>query len=248
MISMNRLSLYFFICFLSAFGCFQVFAETLIVKTRAPENKLAMFQYRVPRGYDANRGETYRVLVIFGGRNTDGKADVSGRMGWGEWSDDNGIFLICPGFQNDDYWEPKEWSGKALQQALSRLKKKYNICTTKLLFYGYSAGSQCSNLFPAWRPQLTRAWVSHACGVFHEPTARMRFVAGLVTCGDADHARYVISRNFVENCRKKGINILSSAGTSSKTAGKRGSISSGALSPIIRTMSRRIHCGLRVNS
>ena len=78
---MNRLSLYFFICFLSAFGCFQVFAETLIVKTRAPENKLAMFQYRVPRGYDANRGETYRVLVIFGGRNTDGKADVSGRMG-----------------------------------------------------------------------------------------------------------------------------------------------------------------------
>lgn len=86
--------------------------------------------------------------------------------------------------------------------------EKYNICTDKLFFYGYSAGSQCSNLFSAWRPQLTRAWVSHACGVFHEPTARMRFVAGLVTCGDADHARYVISRNFVENCRKKGINII----------------------------------------
>lgn len=55
---------------------------------------------------------------------------------------------------------------------------------------------------------MCRAWVSHACGVFHEPTARMRFVAGLVTCGDADHVRYVISRNFVENCRKKGINII----------------------------------------
>ena len=91
---------------------------------------------------------------------------------------------------------------------LEQIRKRYNICTDKLLFYGYSAGSQCSNLFPAWRPQLTRAWVSHACGVFHEPTTRMRFVAGLVTCGDADHARYVISRNFVENCRKKGINII----------------------------------------
>ena len=27
-------------------------------------------------GYDKNRREMYRVLVIFGGRNTDGKADA----------------------------------------------------------------------------------------------------------------------------------------------------------------------------
>ena len=202
-----------YFCYVFTFVVFSFFgsfshAETITVKTKAQENKLAVFQYRVPKGYDANRAETYRILVIFGGRNTDGKADASGRMGWGEWCDDNGIFLICPGFQNDDYWEPKEWSGKALRQALGQLKKEYNICTTKLFFYGYSAGSQASNLFPAWKPEMCRAWVSHACGVFHEPTARMRFVAGLVTCGDADHARYVISRNFVENCRKKGVNII----------------------------------------
>ena len=53
-----------------------------------------------------------------------------------------------------------------------------------------------------------RAWVSHACGVFHEPTAGMRSVPGLVTCGDADAQRYVISRNFVEKYRKKGCNII----------------------------------------
>ena len=41
-----------------------------------------------------------------------------------------------------------------------------------------------------------RAWVSHACGVFHEPTGRMKDTPGLVTCGDADQARYIISRNF----------------------------------------------------
>lgn len=202
-----------YFCYVFTFVVFSFFgsfshAETITVKTKAQENKLAVFQYRVPKGYDANRAETYRILVIFGGRNTDGKADASGRMGWGEWCDDNGIFLICPGFQNDDYWEPEKWSGKALLNALEQIRKRYNICTDKLLFYGYSAGSQCSNLFPAWRPQLTRAWVSHACGVFHEPTARMRSVAGLVTCGDADRARYVISRNFVENCREKEINII----------------------------------------
>ena len=55
-------------------------AETIVVKTKAPQNRNAVFQYRVPRGYDKNRREMYRVLVIFGGRNTDGKADASGRM------------------------------------------------------------------------------------------------------------------------------------------------------------------------
>ena len=72
-------------------------AETIVVKTKAPQNRNAVFQYRVPKGYDKNRREMYRVLVIFGGRNTDGKADASGRMGWGKWCDDNGIFLVAPG-------------------------------------------------------------------------------------------------------------------------------------------------------
>ena len=150
----------------------------------------------------------YRVLVIFGGRNTDGKADASGRMGWVKWCDDNGIFLVAPGLKNDNYWDPEAWSGKALQKALRQLKRKYNICTDKILYYGYSAGSQASNLFAEWRPGSCRAWVSHACGVFHKPTRRMKDTPGLVTCGDADQARYIISRNFVEASREKGVNII----------------------------------------
>ena len=78
-------------------------AETIVVKTKAPQNRNAVFQYRVPKGYGKNRREMYRVLVIFGGRNTDGKADTSGRMGWGKWCDDNGIFLIAPCLKNDNY-------------------------------------------------------------------------------------------------------------------------------------------------
>lgn len=58
-------------------------ADRIEVKTKAPQNRIAVFHYRVPKGYDKNRREMYRVLVIFGGRNTDGKADASGRMGWG---------------------------------------------------------------------------------------------------------------------------------------------------------------------
>jgi len=70
------------------------------------------------------------------------------------------------------------------------------------MYYGYSAGSQASNLFAAWRPDLCRAWVSHACGVFHEPNTRMKGVPGLVTCGDADAARDILSRDFVAKARK----------------------------------------------
>ncbi len=182
--------------------------ETILVTTKATKNQQVTFYVRVPENYDSQRRDLYRILVLFGGRNSSGKEDATGRLGWGEWADQLGIFLVCPGFIDDEYWDPEEWSGKALFKALSELKKNYRVCTTKLLYYGYSAGSQCANLFAAWQPSQTRAWVSHACGVFHEPTARMRNVPGLVTCGDADTARYVISRNFVEESRRRGIPVI----------------------------------------
>ena len=108
---------------------FLLSAETISVKTRAPRNNPALFRYRVPKSYDAGRQEAYRVLVIFGGRNTDGKTDVSGRLGWGKWCDDNGIFILVPAWKDDRYWDPEEWSGRALQKALQQLRDKYNICT-----------------------------------------------------------------------------------------------------------------------
>lgn len=178
------------------------------VETKAPENSYVSVYYRIPKNYNPKSQTLYRVLVIFGGRNFTGKMDASGAMGWGPWADENDVFIVSPGFKNDSYWEPKVWSGKALIEALAEIKKKYRICDTKLLYYGYSAGSQCSNLFPAWKPEITRAWVSHACGVFHEPSQKMRGVPGLVTCGDVDMQRYMISRKFVEDSRKKDVNII----------------------------------------
>ncbi len=183
-------------------------AKRLTVPTKAPSNANAVFHYRVPKNYDATRRELYRVLVFFGGRNTSGEKEAKNHIGWGDWCDKHDVFLVCPGFKNDNYWEPQAWSGRALFQALAQLKKEYRICTTKILYYGYSAGSQASNLFPAWQPDRCRAWVSHACGYYHEPSARLRGVPGLVTCGDADQARYAITRNFVEQSRKKGVDII----------------------------------------
>ena len=183
-------------------------AQCVIVRTKAPHNAEAKVWYHVPTKYDAKRKKPYPVLVYFGGRNCKGKDEASGKLGWSDWADANGVFLVCPGFMDDNYWEPEKWSGLALLEALSSMKRKYRIDDSRICYYGYSAGSQAANLFPAWRPGRCRAWVSHACGVFHEPKATMRGVPGLVTCGDADSARYVISRAFVEKARRRGVDVI----------------------------------------
>lgn len=178
----------------------------LAITTSASNNQLAAFQYRIPKNYAQDI--QYNVLVFFGGRNTNGKTEASGGNGWGKWCDENNVFILAPGFKNDTYWEPEKWSGQALLDALAELKKSYNVDTEHLLYYGYSAGSQASNLFAAWRPDLCIVWVSHACGYFHKPTEALQNTPGLVTCGDADIERYVISRRFVHEYRALGIEIL----------------------------------------
>jgi hypothetical protein len=174
----------------------------------APENAAAKVWFRVPANYDPRSRNLYRVLVFFGGRNCTGENEARGIAGFPGWADKNGIFIVAPGFRNDEYWHPEKWSGAALRNALAEIKKKYRIDDRNLLFYGYSAGAQASVLFPHWQPDRTRAWVSHANGVFPEPSRRMRDVPGLVTCGDADFARYAISRQFVEKNRLLGVNVL----------------------------------------
>ena len=142
-------------------------------RLREGQNRTVTVWFRIPKSNDAASRESNRVLVLFGGRNTDGVEDAKGRLGWGEWADKEGVFIVCPGFKDVNYWEPEVWSGKALTDALEEIRKRYPVCTAKLLFYGYSAGSQCANLFPAWQPKQARAWVSHACGVFHEPSVKI---------------------------------------------------------------------------
>ncbi len=182
--------------------------SNVTVRTRAANNPAPKVWYRVPEGYGATKGRTWRTLVIFGGRNCAGSNEVSNAIGWARWADRHGVFLVAPGFKDDRYWNPQTWSGRALLAALAEIKRSYDIDTSKLLYYGYSAGSQAANLFAAWRPDLCCAWVSHACGVFHEPSARMKGVPGLVTCGDADAARDILSRDFVAKARKVGQPVI----------------------------------------
>lgn len=187
------------------------YVEMKIEGRAAPNNPVVRVFFRPPVGYDPASHDRYRVLVYFGGRNCSGENEARGKqghLGFDQWADKHDIFIVAPGFKDDEYWKPEKWSGSVLREALARIKKYFRIDDQHLLFYGYSAGSQASNLFPAWQPERTRAWVSHAGGVFFRPDKKMRRIPGLVTCGDADAARYIISRRFVENCRTLGINVI----------------------------------------
>ena len=114
---------------------------SVTVKTRAPQNELVTVWYRIPKNYHPRQKQMSRVLVLFGGRNSSGKDMASGGLEWGKWADENNAFLVSPGFKDDNYWEPEKWSGKALLNALEQIRKRYNICTDKLLFYGYYCSS-----------------------------------------------------------------------------------------------------------
>ena len=182
--------------------------ECVTFHTKLPNNPIVNIYYRVPKNYSPKSKKLYRVLAIFGGRNSTGEDAANGYLGFAQWADDNDIFLVGPGFKDDEYWQPAKWSGKILERALQEIAQKYKISTNRILYYGLSAGSQCSNLFAAWKPENCVAWVSHGCGVWHNPGPAMRKIPGLVTCGDADVNRYILSRKFTAQCRKLGINII----------------------------------------
>ena len=63
------------------------FVRNVTVRTRAANNPAPKVWFRVPDGYKATKGRTWRTLVIFGGRNCEGEAEVSGKLGWTQWAD-----------------------------------------------------------------------------------------------------------------------------------------------------------------
>ena len=122
---MPRLLLY--LC-ISIIGTCRILSAQLIdsiqIPTRAKENPKVQFHYREPVNYDITSTSKSRLLIYFGGRNTDGFKEID-NPSWGAWCDKNGLFLIVPSYKNDNYWEPQKWSGKELLDAIAQLKKKY---------------------------------------------------------------------------------------------------------------------------
>jgi len=176
-------------------------AGTIVVHTAAPHNRTVEFVYRLPSHTPS--GQINTVMVVFGGRNWNG-ADALRQLDFSALADRFGLALLSPGFKDDDYWEPEKWSGQALHDALKASAKRCHVKDFTLLYYGYSAGGQCANLFYMWHPERVLAWGSHACGVWGDPEKVKRSCPALITCGIQDKERWEISRNFVQRAGELG--------------------------------------------
>jgi len=179
-------------------------AETVFftIKTDAPENKELQFALRIPKSQSSDS----RIMVLFGGRNWQPDKTIKS-YNFDKLADRHSLFLLSPGFKNDDYWQPEKWSGKALLEAVKYVREKYHLPDRKLFYYGYSAGGQCSNLFYAWNPGLVEAWGAHACGVWCKSEG-LKQAPALITCGEQDTDRYLLSFAFVQSARANGASII----------------------------------------
>lgn len=145
-------------------------------------------------------------MVLFGGRNWLGERAIE-VFNFNDFADENSIILLSPSFKDREYWSPEKWSGKVLKSAVEFVEKKYNINSQKLLFYGYSAGGQCANLFYNYMPSEVEAWGAHACGVY--PINPLKNGAcAFITCGLDDAERVRISKNFIYKYRECGGRLI----------------------------------------
>lgn len=160
------------------------------------------FAYRIPEKI----GKDSRIMVLFGGRNWHGDKALK-TFNFDALADRYSLILLSPSFKDNEYWQPEKWSGKILLKAIERLKTKFNLSNQKLLFYGYSAGGQCSNLFYNYIPKQVEAWGLHACGVYPQ-VAQKNGVPAFITCGMQDADRVRISKAFIYKYRESGGSLI----------------------------------------
>jgi hypothetical protein len=190
--------------------------EHLTVATDTPHNKKLEFVLRLPAGFNSANAGKFEIMVLFGGRNWSGERTLK-CYGFNQLADKYNLLLISPSFKDDNYWEPEKWSGPALTAILDKIRRKYNIPKKKIFYYGYSAGGQCANLFFHWNPKIVKAWGAHACGVWYKVktsktnSAHLKKndrIFALVTCGENDAQRLLLSLDYVRHAREKGNEII----------------------------------------
>ena len=179
------------------------------IPTKAPQNRSLEIVYRLPVNYSRSNARDCKIMVLFGGRNWLGEKAIKA-YDFVKMADKYKLFLIAPSFKNDEYWQPDKWSGKALMQAVNKIKDKYLLNKqSKLIYFGYSAGAQCTALFYSWKPEMVEAWSVYACGVWFKPSKKDKnVVPALVTCGEDDEGRFFLSRRFVQQARECGYPII----------------------------------------
>ena len=175
------------------------------VPTNTKNNKNLAVHYYIPTNLDPLKTQ---LLVCFGGRNWLGAKTLKD-YNFYDLADKKNLILVTFSFKNDDYWQPEKWSGNAMLKGIKIIKKKYKIKNAqKLLYFGYSAGGQCANLFYAWRPDLVEALALYGCGVWSKYKKTKTITPMLIMCGVKDYERLQLSYNYTYYARDLGAEII----------------------------------------
>ncbi len=199
----------FLLIFTAVFSASAGEITTFNISTNAPQNKNVEMVLRVPAGFSLKDVKSYRIMILFGGRNWPGDKTIKA-YNFVKLADEYKLFLLSPSFKNDKYWEPQKWSGKALIQAKNKILFKYKLNINKKMFYfGYSAGAQCVALFYHWKPEIVKAWGAYACGVWFWPQKQaVNTAPAIITCGEYDKERYILSERFIRQAREHGYSVV----------------------------------------
>lgn len=179
------------------------------IPTKAPQNKTVKMVLQIPNNFSLKDAKNYRIMVLFGGRNWSGEKTIK-TYNFVKMANKHKLFLLSPSFKNDEYWNPEKWSGNALMEAVKEIKLKYKLKqSNKILYFGYSAGAQCTALFYHWKPEIVKAWGAYACGVWFWPEKQVdKATPAIITCGEDDILRYLLSQRFVRTAREHGYSII----------------------------------------
>jgi predicted esterase len=149
------------------------------------------------------------VLVLVPGYGGKGESMLDER--WKAFADKRSLVLLVPTFhedasklqRNQGYYYPEQGSGELMERALEELHRRTGADTSKVLFFGFSAGAHFSHRFALWRPKRVKAFVAYSAGWWSEPEASLKQVPALIMCGEADE-RYAATFDFFRKGQQLG--------------------------------------------
>ncbi len=168
--------------------------EELSISPKEEDNFIsASFRLWIPNELEKTGDSPIAILVLLPGYNGNGLDLISNPIWRGIAIEKNWALLGCS-IQSENgivnYDQPHAGSGRALEEALLQLGKRFNVdlTKTKLLFFGHSAGGQFGFHFACWKPERTVGFVAVKGGCYNLDliTPEARKVPGLWIIGEKD--------------------------------------------------------------
>ncbi len=195
-------------------GCNTDFIDGIeAIQTENYANRRLEYYYYIPATVIKDEQTPHPILVMI--PSLSGRGEQFASQAFKEFARQENLIIVAPSFIYDEtnwanrqsYQYPAVWSGQALLAIVSQMSEKYQISTSKMYLFGYSAGAQFALRFCLWRPELCAACAAHAGGgtVIPEKKINAKF---FVTVGSQDSIRVDKAATFYAYAQELGIDVV----------------------------------------